>query len=192
MDTLNFDASRVVDPTGAGAGAASGLRLAKRSGSLRGLRVGLLDNAKQNARELLDSLAVLLKERYGVGEIIMYRKQNNTAPVASELLSEMEEHCDVVITAVGDCGSCSVLAIGDGIALERDGVPAAVLCTEAFKASSDAVAAVYGAPGYEYVLTAHPIAGLAPEQIANRAEAAVDGVARLLVESAVAAERGAA
>lgn len=192
MDTLIFDASRVVDPTGAGADAPSGLRLAKRPGSLRGLTVGLLDNAKQNARELLDSLAVLLKERYGVGETIIYRKQNNTAPVASELLSEMKERCDVVITAVGDCGSCSVLAIGDGIALERDGVPAAVLCTEAFKASSDAVAAVYGAPGYEYVLTAHPIAGIAPEQIANRAEAAVDGVARLLAAPAGAAERAAA
>lgn len=192
MDTLTFDPSRVLDPTGTAAGAPSGLRLAKRSGSLRGLTVGLLDNAKQNARELLDSLAELLRERYAVGEVIVYRKQNNTAPAPSELLREMKEQCDVVITAVGDCGSCSVLAIGDGIALERDGVPAAVLCTEAFKASSDAVAAVYGAPGYEYVLTAHPIAGLAPEQIANRAEAAVDGVARLLVESAVAAERGAA
>lgn len=181
MDTLTFDSARVIDPTGASADGSPGLPLAERPGSLRGLTVGLLDNAKQNARELLDSLAALLKEQYEVGETIVYRKENNTAPVAPELLRSMKEQCDVVITAVGDCGSCSVLAIGDGIALERDGVPAAVLCTEAFKASSDAVAAVYGAPGYEYVLTAHPIAGLAPELIDNRAKAAVDDVARLLV-----------
>jgi hypothetical protein len=45
-----------------------------------------------------------------------------------------------------------------------------VICTEAFKATADAMADVQGAPGYHYVTTPHPVAGLSPEQVRERAE----------------------
>jgi hypothetical protein len=45
-----------------------------------------------------------------------------------------------------------------------------VICTEAFKATADAMADVQGAPGYHYVTTPHPVAGLTREQVRVRAE----------------------
>jgi hypothetical protein len=42
------------------------------------------------------------------------------------------------------------------------------------------MAAVHDAPGYHYVTTAHPVAGLSAEQVHERAEQVALDVARLL------------
>jgi hypothetical protein len=55
-----------------------------------------------------------------------------------------------------------------------------VICTEAFKATADAMADVQGAPGYHYVVTPHPVAGLTPEQVRERAEQVAAEVAAQL------------
>ena len=55
-----------------------------------------------------------------------------------------------------------------------------MICTEAFKATADAMADVQGAPGYHYVTTPHPVAGLTPEQVRERAELVADEVATQL------------
>ncbi|HUA07596.1 MAG TPA: hypothetical protein VMB27_27080 [Solirubrobacteraceae bacterium] len=57
-----------------------------------------------------------------------------------------------------------------------------MICSDAFKATADAMADVQGAPGYAYLTTPHPVAGLTPEQVRERAESVVDQVARLLSE----------
>jgi hypothetical protein len=55
-----------------------------------------------------------------------------------------------------------------------------VICSDAFRATGDAMAGVQGAPGYEYLTTPHPVAGLTPEQVHERAEALADAVAKML------------
>jgi hypothetical protein len=55
-----------------------------------------------------------------------------------------------------------------------------VICSDAFKATADAMAEVQGAPGYVYVTTPHPVAGLTPAQVRERAEAVAAEVARVL------------
>jgi len=55
-----------------------------------------------------------------------------------------------------------------------------VICSDAFKTTADAMAGVQGAPGYQYLTTPHPVAGLTPEQVRERAQDVVDAVARLL------------
>jgi hypothetical protein len=57
-----------------------------------------------------------------------------------------------------------------------------VICSDAFIATADAMAGVQGAPGYRYLTTPHPVAGLTPEQVRERAEAVADEVARLLAQ----------
>ena len=57
-----------------------------------------------------------------------------------------------------------------------------MICSDAFKATADAMAGVQGAPGYRYLTTPHPVAGLTPEQVRERAEAVADEVARLLAQ----------
>jgi hypothetical protein len=60
-----------------------------------------------------------------------------------------------------------------------------VICSDAFKTTADAMAGVQGAPGYQYLTTPHPVAGLTPEQVRERAEAVAAEVASML-----AGERG--
>ena len=55
-----------------------------------------------------------------------------------------------------------------------------MICTEAFNATADAMADVQGAPGYHYVTTPHPVAGLTPEQVRERAELVAAEVATQL------------
>jgi hypothetical protein len=57
-----------------------------------------------------------------------------------------------------------------------------VICSDAFHATARAMAEVQGAPGYRYLTTPHPVAGLTSEQVRARAAAIADEVARLLVQ----------
>ena len=57
-----------------------------------------------------------------------------------------------------------------------------MICSDAFIATADAMAGVQGAPGYRYLTTPHPVAGLTPEQVRERAQAVADEVARLLAQ----------
>ena len=56
-----------------------------------------------------------------------------------------------------------------------------MICSDAFITTADAMADVRGAPGYRYLTTPHPVAGLTAEQVRERAEAIADEVSRLLV-----------
>jgi hypothetical protein len=60
--------------------------------------------------------------------------------------------------------------LADGILLERAGIPAVSLCTDAFKITAEAMARSLGFPGYQYVAVPHPIA--------SRTQAEIDEIAR--------------
>jgi hypothetical protein len=70
--------------------------------------------------------------------------------------------------------------VADLILLEQRGIPGAAICTEALRASADAMAAVQGAPGYRYVVVPHPLSSLDAEQIAHRAKIAAPQVLDIL------------
>lgn len=176
--------SAIMDPTGRTQGETSaGLALAPRRGDLSGATVGLLENGKQNARLFLEEVAGVLRDRHGVGEVTLRRKEVFSAPAPPELVDEMSAAADVVVIGVGDCGSCSASAIADGVLFERHGTPAAVICSDAFVATADAMADVQQAPGYSYVTTPHPVAGLTPAQVHDRAAQVASQVAELLAEA---------
>jgi hypothetical protein len=177
--------SAIMDPTGQSSReVADGLALAERRPDLSGATVGLLENGKQNARLFLEEVAGVLRGRYGVGDVTLRRKEIFSAPAPPELVDQMSAESDVVVIGVGDCGSCSAAAIADGVLFERHGTPAAVICSDAFKATADAMAQVQDAPGYRYITTAHPVAGLSPEQVHERAEQVAAEVAGVLAAAA--------
>ncbi len=60
--------------------------------------------------------------------------------------------------------------MADGILLERAGIPAVSLCTDAFQITAEAMARSLGFPGYQYVAVPHPIA--------SRTQAEIDVIAR--------------
>jgi len=101
---------KLLNPTGADRNT-GGNSLAPRPASLRGLTVGLLGNTKPNAEVLLGEVAAELKNRYEVGEFRTYTKDYFGTPVKPDLFQQIAADCDLVITAVGDCGSCSAATV---------------------------------------------------------------------------------
>jgi hypothetical protein len=173
----------ILDPTGTTAkSTAKSAPMASRPASLRGMRVGLLINTKQNARPFLQEVGRLLREKYGV-TLTERTKVNFAVPEPEDVVKELAAAADVIVTGVGDCGSCSAAAAADGVVFEAAGLPVAVIVTDSFCATADAMAELRGAPGFRYATTAHPVAVLTEDQVKQRAAGVVDDVIRLLTDS---------
>lgn len=156
-----------------------------RVAELSGLRVGLLENTKRHAAELLDAVGAALAaprpDQQPSGrpmELIRHTKANFAMPLAEDLVEQLVQECDVVVIGVGDCGSCSAAAVADGIVLESRGLPTAVVCTEAFDVTSRAMARLKGQPDFPYLLMPHPIANLTPDGITGRGRDLAARIAR--------------
>jgi hypothetical protein len=76
--------------------------LAPRLSSLRGKRVGLLDNSKSKAGTMLDTVAAILNAQYGFSNIVRHRKPSASKPAAPEAITELATSCDLVVVGVGD------------------------------------------------------------------------------------------
>ena len=70
--------------------------------TLRGKRVGVLENRKPNADILLAQIAELLREKYGVADVVLRAKEGSDAPATDALLDELARTCDAVICGTGD------------------------------------------------------------------------------------------
>jgi hypothetical protein len=90
---------RVLDPTSEELVATS--QTAARLTSLQGSTIGLLDNGKIRAHELLNFIETILRTEHGVADVLRFKKPDASRPVPSEVLAEMKV-CDAVISAVGD------------------------------------------------------------------------------------------
>ena len=90
---------RVFDPTAEDATATS--PGAARLTSLAGRTIGLLDNSKFRVRELLDYVDEMLRTRFGVAQVIRFRKPDASRPAPPEMLADMQ-CCAAIISAVGD------------------------------------------------------------------------------------------
>lgn len=179
----------IIDPTIGPAGAVSQPRpvLAERPETLSGRRLGLLANTKRNAEQFLADVGLELARQYGVVPVLATKKPNIVETAPAEIMAQLTELCDVVVVGVGDCGSCSASAVADGILLEQAGIPAAVIISDAFTVSADAMADLRGAPGYRYLTTPHPVANLTADGVQARAGQAVAAVAAMLTQPVLAA-----
>ena len=64
--------------------------------------------------------------------------------------------------------------------LERAGLPAVSICTDAFKITAGAMADSLGFPGYEYIAMPHPIASRTQQELAEMVRAALPEIVRIL------------
>ncbi|WP_345750394.1 UGSC family (seleno)protein [Microbacterium rhizophilus] len=177
--TITTAREALLDPTGL-SDSENDSTLSPRPVSLRGLTIGLLDNTKPNAMLLLDQIAADLERDHGVAGVRRYAKDYFGTPIKQELLDEIVSDVDVVITAVGDCGSCSAATVADGILFERAGIPTVSICSDSFAMSGQAMADVQGFPGFEFVMVQHPMASLDAPHIRERADQALPEVLRIL------------
>ena len=95
---MNEEMIEILNPTGVRA--TKEITLAPRlHESLRGRRIGLLDNNKPNADRFLDHVGALLKKRYEDVELVAKRKMTR---IEADCLKDLGERCDVVINAFAD------------------------------------------------------------------------------------------
>nr|WP_089936626.1 hypothetical protein [Candidatus Entotheonella palauensis] len=69
--------------------------------SLDGKVLGLLDNTKEKAGIFLNALAERIGERYDLARVFQRRKASYSRTASDEIIAELSETCDVVITAMG-------------------------------------------------------------------------------------------
>lgn len=186
---------QIIDPTVSSATSSSANADARASSpraagvaTLDGVRVGVLENTKRNAAQILDALAEELGSRYELGGVVRRTKKQFAMPFSEEQLEELRSEVDVVVIGVGDCGSCSAAAVADGIALEGIGIPTAVINTDAFEGNSRAMAKLKGNADFDFLITSHPVANLDGDGVRDRGRSLVDDVVGRLVEAESADE----
>jgi hypothetical protein len=81
---------------------AESVPLTERPRSLKGLRLGVLDNTKWNARKLLEETTRLLDAEFGLAGVNHYKKENFSVAASPELIARIAAENDFVLTAVGD------------------------------------------------------------------------------------------
>ncbi len=76
--------------------------LAERPTTLDGLSIGLLANGKLNSEEMLTAIHDVLADRFEFGGVVERNKRNASRPCPGEIIDELVDACDVVITSSGD------------------------------------------------------------------------------------------
>ena len=75
---------------------------APRLQDLTNKRVGMIDDSKENAKELLEEIASLLQERFGVECVNYHAKPSASKTDDPEIVARMAQKCDYIIAGVGD------------------------------------------------------------------------------------------
>lgn len=91
---------QLYDPTSSGA--ERHLSRAAALASLQGRTIGILENGKLNAVEMLHEIADLFVQRNGCTIRAVYSKSNASAPAPSETLAKAASEVDFLITGLGD------------------------------------------------------------------------------------------
>lgn len=99
MDTPARHMSVLVDPTTQPL--AVPFQPAPRLTDLANKCVAVIDDSKENARELLEEIVDLLRQRYGVSDVHYHRKPSASKPADPEVIGDLAQRCDYAVVAIG-------------------------------------------------------------------------------------------
>lgn len=136
--------------------------------ALAGLRLGILDNSKWNANKLLRGAVTALGEDVEFARVNYYVKDSFSKDASPELIAQIAAENDVVLTAIGDCGSCCSACVRDSIALEKLGIPSAVIITTEFARETELTRQALGMKTLEPVVIDHPVSSITQEEVGQR------------------------
>ena len=91
---------QLYDPTSSGPD--RNLSRAAALASLEGRSIGILENSKLNALDMLREVADLFVARHGCEIRAIYTKTNASAPAPAEILAKAFGEIDFLITGLGD------------------------------------------------------------------------------------------
>jgi hypothetical protein len=169
----------LLDPTREAAGTEP--VYANRPTSLKGKRVGLIENTKFNSDNVLKRIGEILVSKHGAASYKVYSKRYSSVPAHDEIIRDIVDNCDVMVAGIGDCGSCSSGTVLDGILLEMRNIPSASIITHLFENTGRAMAKQWGNPKYKFLIMEHPIANLPDELLQERAEKITPQVVEVLL-----------
>ena len=90
---------RVLDPTPEKAAPIG--QLAPRLATLEGKTVGFISNGKEGTKGFFRHLDRMLREEFGVADVVFRRKANYSAPADAHIVDEIK-NWQAVVTGVGD------------------------------------------------------------------------------------------
>jgi hypothetical protein len=67
-----------------------------------GIRLGVLDNSKANADHLLNLIIEGVKKEFQVDSVVIKRKPASSRPATDQLLDELANEADLVVSAMAD------------------------------------------------------------------------------------------
>ena len=70
----------------------------------------------------------------------------------------------------------------DAVILEKAGIPAIPLITDAFESTAKEMAELWGVPEFKFIMMPHPLASLTPDDIEEYADNLISEVLGLLQE----------
>jgi len=91
---------QLYDPTSSGQ--ERNLARAAALAAIEGKTIGILENGKLNATEMLGEIAALFTTRHGCTIRAVYSKSNASAPAPTETLAQAAGEVDFLITGLGD------------------------------------------------------------------------------------------
>lgn len=144
-------------------------RMARRIVDVNNSNIGILVNGRDHADLLARETARFYQERHQCSVAGFIDTQQASGPCPSEQLSALSKVCDFLITSIGDSESSSAGIVQDSIRFEQYRKPAIAICTKAFEAPAKHAARESGLPDYPFVCVAHPVAGISPAEISERA-----------------------
>jgi hypothetical protein len=119
--------------------------------------VGMIDNTKTGAAEFLDTLGRCLVRRGVAGDYFVWKKASSNHRITAEERSVKLGRAHVIISGIGDCGSCTSCSLGDALSFSREGTPATVVVSTPFERLAKFTAATNGASGFEIMVVDHPV-----------------------------------
>ena len=143
--------------------------IAARPKKLAGLRLAILDNSKWNASKILRTSTAALEKSVKFAKVSYYVKHSFSRDAAPELIAEIAANNDLVLTAIGDCGSCCSCCIRDSVALEKLGIPAAAIITTEFERETELTRTAIGMQGLIPIVIDHPVSSITQVEIESRA-----------------------
>jgi hypothetical protein len=92
---------QVYDPEGS-AEARAALGLSPGRADWSNITIGILDNKKQHAAELIKMIARGFGARFRNIDIVMESKESAAVPAPPEMVQRLADQCDLVLTGTGD------------------------------------------------------------------------------------------
>jgi hypothetical protein len=140
---------------------------------LAGNTIALMDIGKMRADEFIDRLEQLCRAR-GVATR-RYKKPTNTRVAPREMIKDITTHCQAVVIALSDCGSCTSCSTHDLNDLDKKGLPSVRVLTEEFRQAFEAQKSAIGLDAAA-VYVPHPMQNRTTAELHAFAEQSIDAI----------------